>query len=199
MSDPLTPLGDDSSDPTAGAGHQGLPKATIMVSFVTILIAGAATFLAMQWSGSRATSQQLQKQLDELTAQENQVSQELGDLRGQYTGLENRASVLGTGTFVFCNNSDETVTIKHLASTWLDANGEFKTFSTEEYGKDLWVIRPNSRVTLDFGRGAIWDGSVTYYSLILERTNERRETEQIPFSGYWKAEQTECTQSWPAA
>ena len=199
MNDPLQPQPDDSSDSNAGRGHQGLPKATIMVSFVTILIAGAATFLAMQWQGSRTASQALQKQLDEeILPEETVVSQELGALRTQLTDLQNQASILETGEFYFCNNDEVPVTIKHLATTFLNSAGEFETFSTEEYGEDLWEIQPRSRVKLDFGRGAIWDGSVTYYSLILEIGDEDGESEQIPFSGYWKPEQTECVLSWPS-
>lgn len=201
MNDPLQPQIDDSSDPTGGRGHQGLPKATIMVSFVTILIAGTATFLAMQWTGSRAASQAVSEQLEgEVIPLETEVSQELGALRTQLTDLQTQASILGTGKFHFCNNDDIPVTIKHLSATFLDSAGKFETFSTEEYGENLWEVPPRTRVVLDFGRGAIWDGSVTYYSLILEmgEADEDGDREQIPFSGYWKPEQTECVLSWPS-
>lgn len=194
MNEPLNPVGDDSADSAAGRAHQGLPKATMMVSFVAILIAAGATFLAMQWTGTRTESAQIQQQLDEITVQETQVSQELGDLRGQLTELQRRTNVLGTGTFVFCNNGDTTVTIKHLSSTFLSPAGAFETFSTEAYGEDLWEVPAGSRVDLDFGDGAIWDGSVTYYSVVLEV-----EGSQYPFSGFWKPEQTECVLSWPSA
>lgn len=199
VNEPLQPLTDDASDSAAGRGHQGLPKATIMVSFVAILTAAAATFLAMQWSGSRATSQTLNQQLeDEVIPLETEVSKELGALRTQLTDLQAQASVLGSGPFYFCNNDDVPVTIKHLSSTFLNSAGEFETFSTEEYGEDLWEVPPRTKVKLDFGRGAIWDGSVTYYSLILEKASEDGDRAQIPFSGYWKPEHTECVLSWPS-
>jgi hypothetical protein len=199
VNDPMQPIGDDSSDSPSGRGHQGLPKATIMVSFVTILTAGVATFLAMQWSGSRAASQTVNQQLEsEVIPLETEVSQELGILRGQLTDLQTQASVLGSGPFYFCNNDDVPVTIKHLASTFLNSSGEFETFSTEEYGENLWEVPARTQVKLDFGRGAIWDGSVTYYSLILEKDNEGGDRAQIPFSGYWKPEHTECVLSWPS-
>lgn len=194
MNEPLNPLDENSSDPAAGQGHHGLPKATIMVSFVTILTAAVATFLAMQWTGSRATSDQLRQQLDEVTLQETQISQELGDLRGQLTDLQRRTNVLGTGSFVFCNNGDTKVTIKHLSSTFLNPAGEFETFSTEAYGEDLWEVASGSTMKLNFGDGAIWDGSVTYYSVVLEVDGS-----QYPFSGFWKPEQTDCVLSWPSA
>jgi len=171
-----------------------LPKATITVSFVVILIAASATFLAMQWSGSRATSAEISTKLEEVTQQENEISQQLGEIRGQLTDLERRASVLGTGRFVICNNDKTNVTIKHLSSTYLNPSGEFETFSTESYGEDLWVVSPGSKVKLDFGGGRIWDGSVTYYSVVLEV-----EGAQYPFSGYWKPEQTDCVLKWPSA
>jgi len=202
VNDPLQPQADDSTDPAAGRGHQGLPKVTITVSFVTILIAGAATFLAMQWSGTRAASQAVNQQLEEeVIPLETQVSQELGTLRSQLTDLQTQASILGTGSFHFCNNDEVPVTIKHLSATYLNSAGEYETFSTEEYGENLWEVPPRTRVKLDFGRGAIWDGSVTYYSLILELgdEDEQGDREQIPFSGYWKPEQTECVLSWPSA
>lgn len=194
MNEPFNPLAENSSDPTAGQGHQGLPKATIVVSFVTILIAAVATFLAMQWTGSGAASDQLQQQLDEITLQETQISQELGDLRSQWTDLQTKTNVLGTGSFVFCNNGDSKVTIKHLSSTFLNPSGAFETFSTEAYGEDLWEVASSSKLKLDFGDGAVWDGSVTYYSVVLEVDGA-----QYPFSGFWKPEQTDCVLSWPSA
>ena len=194
MNEPFDPLAENSSDPAAGQGHQGLPKATIMVSFATILIAALATFLAMQWTGSRAASDQLQQQLDEITQQETVIDQELGELQSQWSDLQERTDVLGTGSFVFCNNGDTTVTIKHLSSTFLNPAGEFETFSTEAYGEDLWEVASSSKIDLDFGNGAIWDGSVTYYSVVLEVDGA-----QYPFSGFWQPEQTDCVLSWPSA
>jgi hypothetical protein len=164
----------------------GLPKSTMIASVGVILFAGVATYMILQWSGSRSHTAALRVELAEATALEVQVHSELDPLEAELASTHGRTDQLNPGKLTFCNQTNRPITITMLAATWLDANEEFQTFSSEAFGRDLFRVGAKERQVLSFARGN-WDGSVTYYALWV-----RTGSGEYPLAGTWPSDPSHC-------
>lgn len=164
----------------------GLPKSTIWASSLVVLFAGVATFMILQWSGSRAHTAALRVELVEVNALDAQVHGELDPLEQELAGIRGKTDRLNPGKLTFCNQSRSRVTIAKLAATWLDAEEEFQTFNSEAFGRNLFRVDPGERKVLSHA-GGNWDGWVTYYSLWV-----RSASGEYPLAGTWPADPDHC-------
>ncbi len=167
----------------SSAQDAGLPKSTILASGLVILFAGAATFMILQWSGSRSHTAELRTQLAESTTLEAQVHSELDPLERELGGIHGRTDQLNPGKLAICNHSSQPIVVARLAATYLGPDEKFETFNSEAFGRDLWRLGPGDRKELAHSPAG-WDGSVTYYAMWL-----RKGGDEYPYGGMWPAAQ----------
>ncbi len=173
----------------------GLPKITMMISFVAILFAGALAYVIMTWADANAAKAEAQLIIDdEVLVQEEQVAGELKVFEDQLAALKERAGVLVRGKMAVCNNSTGTITVSLLAATYLNDAGEFETFNSEGFGRQLWRIPAGEKQLLTYSQGSTnWDGDVGYYSMWLEAGGQ-----EYPFAGTWPSDSEYCVR-WTGA
>lgn len=110
--------------------QQGLPKSTIVVAGVAIALAGLATFVVLKWSDSRTAAGELTTRIAEVDAEAAGVRDELESVEGELSGVEQRTSVLKRGKLQICNFSGAPVVVEKVAATWMDDEGEYRTFNS---------------------------------------------------------------------
>ena len=160
--------------------QQGLPKSTIVVAGVAIALAGLATFVVLKWSDSRTAAGELTTRIAEVDAEAAGVRDELESVEGELSGVEQRTSVLKRGKLQICHSSGAPVVVEKGAATWMDDEGEYRTFNSTEHGQDLWRVEPGGeRLALEHPASG-WDGAVSYYAVWL-----RVNGDQFPFAGPW--------------
>lgn len=166
---------------------KGLPKSTMIAATVAIVFTGTTTFFLIKWIGSRDAATQLRADIEEAQANEATLREQLDPLATQYDRLKSRTDVLWVGKLSVCNSSDETVTISRLASVYLDEEGAFTVFNSEDHGHDLWKLGPGEVRELSYP-AAGWDGSVTYYALWISYSGGR----ESPYAGPWPLKAGHC-------
>lgn len=167
-------------------GSAGLPRSTILVSAVAIVLAGAAAFFILKWSDSRTAAGELRTQIAEVEEEAAGVRSNLEAVEGDLGQLERRTSNLRQGRFAVCNFSGTPVTVVWLAATWLGPDGEFRTFNSSEHGRDLWRVSPGQTEELDHPPSG-WDGTVAYFSTLL-----KVEGQEYPYAGTWPPTEQNC-------
>jgi hypothetical protein len=140
------------SVPTPAAAS-GFPPSTMIAGTVAAVLAGALSLAVLKWT---------------------QAATETGKLRAAAVGLQ--ASSDASARLIFNdrlrvqNLSKNSIRIVAAAFVYRDQSGVFKVAHSGNAGYPEWDIKPGATVQLDseMGRGRVWDGPVTYYSLLLD-------------------------------
>lgn len=171
---------------TSGSEPAGLPRSTILVAALAIVLAGSFAFFVLQWTESRAAAAELRGRIAEVEAEAADVRQQLAAVEGDLGQLEQRTSVLQQGRFSVCNFSPTPVTVVWVAATWLAPDGQFHTFNSSEHGRDLWRVAPGETDALDYPPAG-WDGTVAYFAALL-----KVEGQEYPYAGTWPPTEQNC-------
>lgn len=166
--------------------HAGLPRSTVMVAAVAILFAGLMTFFILKWAGARTATQDAKAQMADLQPKAQELTTNLAAVQGQLDKLKGQTNVLTRGKFKVCNRSHDAIVVVYLAATYLDEQGNFQTFNSSEYGKDLWRLEAGQIQELNYLRGD-WDGSVTYYAAEIHAGNN-----DYLYAGAWPLDEDFC-------
>ena len=151
----------------------GLPRSTMIVATIAVVLAGALTLTVMQWRKAAGRADVLQSEgLKLLQAAE------------QLQGSASRNEALFYADRLRVQNlSKGAITIIAAAFVYRDGSGAIRTIHTSELSYPKWEIRPGGVVQLDaeLARGRRWDGSVAYYALVVEYPG----IEPFLMSGIW--------------
>ncbi|MBK9376147.1 MAG: hypothetical protein IPN03_21090 [Holophagales bacterium] len=153
-----------------------LPKSTIVVGVVAVLLAAISSFLAMQWGKLLSLEEAMRGD----TAQQMQAIEKLS---GEAQGLRQALELLVNGQFVIRNAGRSALHVSGLAAAYRDpATGGFKTFNSASYDYPTWDIRSGGQNLLRFvkGQDVVWDGAVIFYALEVQY-----EEETYFLSGTW--------------
>lgn len=171
----------------AGGEPAGLPRSTFLVSFGAIALIGVLAFFIVSWGNHRTQAATLRDEIVGFDATLAEKRAELAPLERQHQALQGQTDLFARGKMCVMNpTSDEPMTITQLAVVYLDANGQFQTFSNDTAGDLTWPIAPGHTEMLNHP-GSGWDGSVTYYALWYSKGGQ-----EFPLAGVWPLDPEHC-------
>lgn len=171
----------------AGAEGGGLPRSTTLTSFGTIALIGVLAFFIVSWNNKRTQAATLRDEIAGLDTTLEEKRAELAPLERQHQALQGQTDLFARGKMCVRNpSSDQRATITKLAVVYLDEDGRFETFSSDDAGGVTWSVAPGHTELLSHP-GSDWDGSVTYYALWYVVGGQ-----EVPLADPWPLDPEHC-------
>ena len=140
--------------------EQGLPRSTIIVGVIAVILAAALSFLGLRWFDTQG----------KLTALQNKADKQEATLKELGVAAAGMTELLQNGQVEVCNRSSKPLRVTAVASVYKDKGGRLRTVHSGFYGWPTWQIQRGGRARLEIvqQQDTVWDGASIFYALEID-------------------------------